>query len=158
MVDNTEFTTLFEGWGIGKDGYGGGTVNHAWSGGGLTILSQYLCGVAPVEPGYKTFHILPQPGDVTYASAEIASVSGRITASFTNNANEFTLTASVPTGTKAILGLPGKAYRQITLNGIVIWANGRYIHSKNAQPFIDPATDRFEFKLDKGHWILAGKR
>ena len=157
MVDNKQFTTLFEGWGIGKDGFGGGTVNHAWSGGGLTVLSQYLCGIAPVEPGYKTFHILPQPGNVAYASAEIASVSGKIKTGFTNNANIFTLTASVPANTKAIIGLPGKAYRQITLNGIVIWANGKYISNKNAKPFADPTGKRFEFKVGKGNWVLAGK-
>ncbi len=26
MVNNPNFTTLFEGWGIGKEGFGGGTV------------------------------------------------------------------------------------------------------------------------------------
>ena len=31
-------TTLWEGWGIGSEGFGGGTYNHAWSGGPLTIL------------------------------------------------------------------------------------------------------------------------
>lgn len=35
-------TTLWEGWGIGSEGFGGGTYNHAWSGGPLTILSQYM--------------------------------------------------------------------------------------------------------------------
>ena len=157
MVDNKQFTTLFEGWGIGKEGFGGGTVNHAWSGGGLTVLSQYLCGIAPIEPGYKTFHILPQPGNIHHASAEIASVSGKIKTSFSNNASEFILTANIPAGTKAIIGLPGKAYQQITLNGIIIWANGKYINNKNAQLFSDTAANRFEFKLAKGVWILAGK-
>jgi alpha-L-rhamnosidase len=157
MVDNTQFTTLFEGWGIGKDGFGGGTVNHAWSGGGLTMLSQYLCGIAPVEPGYKIFHILPQPGNVRYASAEIASVAGKIKTSFTNGGNEFTLTAHVPTGTKAIIGLPGKVYKRITLNGAVVWANGRYINNKNAKPVLDLADDKVEFKVGKGDWVLVGK-
>ena len=120
MVNNKQFTTLFEGWGIGTEGFGGGTVNHAWSGGGLTVLSQYLCGIAPVEPGYKTFHILPQPGDVSYAAAEVASVAGNIKTSFTSNSTEFTLNTSVPKGTNAIVGLPGKDYQQISLNGVVI--------------------------------------
>jgi len=158
MVDNKQFTTLFEGWGIGKDGFGGGTVDHAWSGGGLTVLSQYLCGIAPVEPGYKIFHILPQPGNIGHASAEIASVSGDIKTSFKNKARKFTLTASVPNGTEAIIGLPGKAYRQITLNGVVIWKNGQYISNENAKPFADSAANRFEFKLTKGDWKLVGKR
>ena len=36
MVDNKEYSTLFEGWDIGEKGFGGGTVNHAWSGGGFS--------------------------------------------------------------------------------------------------------------------------
>ncbi|MFP4367340.1 MAG: hypothetical protein ACOCU3_00265 [bacterium] len=52
MVNHPEITTLWEGWGIGRSGYGGGSANHAWSGGGLTILSQYVAGIYPVEPAY----------------------------------------------------------------------------------------------------------
>ena len=29
MLDYAEYTTLFEGWGIGAEGFGGGTINHA---------------------------------------------------------------------------------------------------------------------------------
>jgi len=157
MVDNKQFTTLFEGWGIGKDGFGGGTVNHAWSGGGLTILSQYLCGISPVAPGYKTFHIFPQPGDAGHASAQIASVNGNIKAGFVNNANKFTLNASVPTGTQAIIGLPGKKYKRIRLNGVAVWANGKYINNKNASPLPAVAADRYSFKVGAGHWVLIGE-
>ncbi len=57
MVNDPERTTLYEGWGIGPNGFPGGTTNHAWSGGGLTILSQYVCGVAPTEVGYKAYRI-----------------------------------------------------------------------------------------------------
>ena len=39
--------------GIGENGYGGGSSNHAWSGGGLTVLAQYVCGVLPIESGYS---------------------------------------------------------------------------------------------------------
>lgn len=47
MVNHPDYTTLFEGWGIGKDGFGGGTVNHGWSGGGLVVCSSiYLRGIA----------------------------------------------------------------------------------------------------------------
>jgi len=156
MVDNTQFSTLFEGWGIGKDGFGGGTVNHAWSGGGLTVLSQYLCGIAPIEPGYRLFHILPQPGDIHSASTELISIAGKITTGFINNTGKFVLTATVPAGTKVIMGLPGKNYRKIMLNGTVIWENGKYSSTKNAIPFNDAGADRFEFKVGKGNWVLTG--
>ncbi len=46
MVES-ELSTLWEGWGIGPEGYGGGSYNHGWSGGPLTLMMQYIAGVAP---------------------------------------------------------------------------------------------------------------
>ncbi|RYE18568.1 MAG: glycoside hydrolase, partial [Sphingobacteriales bacterium] len=158
MVDNKQFTTLFEGWGIGKEGFGGGTVNHAWSGGGLTVISQYLCGIAPTTPGYKTFQILPQPGPVAHASAEISSVAGKIKSSFTNTNETFTLNATVPAGTIAVVGLPGKAYRQITVNGVRVWHNGRYVSNKYAKPDAETNSTHTQFKIGKGNWKVVGRR
>lgn len=126
MVNYPGFTTLFEGWGIGKEGFGGGTINHAWSGGGLTVLSQYLCGIAPIEPAYKRFQIMPQPGDVKNASAVVPSVAGKISSSFNNQPGKFTLKAIVPAGTTALIGIPNNGYTKIMLNNQVIWAKGRY--------------------------------
>lgn len=128
MVNYPGFTTLFEGWGVGEEGFGGGTVNHAWSGGGLTVLSQYLCGIAPIEAGYKTFHILPQPGDMESASATVQSVRGQIKTSFTNKPNQFTLTAHVPSTTTAIIGIPKAGVNKIKLNNKTVWpAKGKNI-------------------------------
>lgn len=59
MVEDPQCSTLYEGWGIGENGYGGGSSNHAWSGGGLTVLAQYVCGVLPIESGYSKFMVKP---------------------------------------------------------------------------------------------------
>ena len=44
MVNHPDYTTLFEGWEIGSSKYGGGTTNHAWSGGAITVIGAELCG------------------------------------------------------------------------------------------------------------------
>ncbi len=116
MVNNDYFTTLFEGWGIGREGFGGGTVNHAWSGGGLTVLSSRLCGIRPLTPGYKTFLVAPQPGNVREASAKVASVQGNIFAGYKIKDDRFYLDVVVPNGTTACVKLPD-GYRNIELNG-----------------------------------------
>jgi hypothetical protein len=54
MVESP-LSTLWEGWGIGKEGYGGGSYNHGWSGGPLTLLMEYVCGILPLEPGFSKF-------------------------------------------------------------------------------------------------------
>ncbi|MBD1433348.1 glycoside hydrolase [Sphingobacterium sp. DN00404] len=116
MVNNEYFTTLFEGWGIGREGFGGGTVNHAWSGGGLTVLSSRLCGIRPLTPGYKTFLVAPQPGDVREASAKVASVRGDIFAGYKMIDDRLYLDVVVPNGTTAHIKLPIE-YRKIKRNG-----------------------------------------
>ncbi len=116
MVNNAYFTTLFEGWGIGKNGFGGGTVNHAWSGGGLTILSSRLCGVRPLTPGYGRFLVAPQPGSVAAAAATLACVKGKIVTDFRNETRRFVLRVTVPAGATARVQLPGR-YRAVQLNG-----------------------------------------
>ena len=116
MVNNGYFTTLFEGWGVGREGFGGGTVNHAWSGGGLTVLSSRLCGIRSLTPGYKTFLVAPQPGDVREASAKVASVRGDIFAGYKMIDGRLYLDVVVPNGTTAHVKLP-IGYRKIKRNG-----------------------------------------
>ncbi len=158
MIDNKEYATLFEGWGIGKNGFGGGTTNHAWSGGGLTILSQYLCGIAPIEPGYKVFQIVPQPASVKQASAKVMSVAGEIKSSFVNEADKFELTVSVPQGTTAIIGIPTNGFQTITANNKIVWNNGKYMQIKNIEKYIDTMTSHVKFEVTAGNWTFVATK
>ncbi len=155
MVNDAQHSTLYEGWGIGSNGYGGGTINHAWSGGGLTIMSQYICGVAPVQPGYKVFHVLPQPAGLAFAKAVVPSVGGEIKVSFNNQAEKFELNLTVPTGTSAVVGVPRKDVGSVDFNGKVVWKNGKYLSHKLAEPFeSDPK--HIKFKVGAGnHQFIA---
>ncbi|SDC18569.1 alpha-L-rhamnosidase-related protein [Niabella drilacis] len=157
MVNHPGFTTLFEGWGIGAEGFGGGTVNHAWTGGGLTVLSQFLCGIAPLQPGYKLFQILPQPGSVTRARASVASVAGQITSSFKQSDKTFVLTAVVPDGTRAVVGIPDKGYRRIMLGKEVIWENGRYKKNDRIQMMGD-TPGHISVLVTPGKWELCASK
>jgi hypothetical protein len=157
MVAHPYFTTLFEGWGIGKEGFGGGTVNHAWSGGGLTVLSQYLCGIAPAAPGYKKIAVLPQPGPIEKAEATVASVAGTIKSAFQNAATRFILKVSIPEGAAAIIGVPGIGYRKIYLNRKLVWENGKY--KKGTVQETGNATRRhIRFVVGSGTWNVEAIR
>ena len=99
-----DYTTLFEGWGIGSEGFGGGTINHAWSGGPLTILSQKLCGIEPTAPGFRTFEVKPQMGTLKTASAALETHYGMIRVSLNRKSAKShvaSLTIEVPEGTTA---------------------------------------------------------
>ena len=99
-----DYTTLFEGWGIGSEGFGGGTINHAWSGGPLTILSQKLCGIEPAAPGFQTFDVKPQLGTLKTASAALETHYGMIRVSISRKSvksHVASLAIEVPEGTTA---------------------------------------------------------
>uniref|UniRef100_UPI0025CE7359 alpha-L-rhamnosidase C-terminal domain-containing protein n=1 Tax=uncultured Parabacteroides sp. TaxID=512312 RepID=UPI0025CE7359 len=94
-------TTLFEGWGIGPDGFGGGTTNHAWSGGPLTLLSQKVCGIEPTSPGFRSFKVCPQMGTLTETSATVDTHYGKIQVFLNRKGGKIWMTLSVPAGTTA---------------------------------------------------------
>ncbi|WP_276090505.1 alpha-L-rhamnosidase C-terminal domain-containing protein [Pedobacter sp. JY14-1] len=124
MVSNPRFTTLFEVWEMNDDGTGNGTVNHAWSGGGLTVLSQYLSGVAPLKPGYTQFQVKPQPGPLQRFDTNVPSRAGNIKVSWKQDGSKQLMTLTVPRDTEAFVTLPGTGYQQILLNGKAAWKKG----------------------------------
>lgn len=78
MVDCPDYSTLWEGWGIGAEGYGGGTTNHAWSGGGLTCLAQYAVGLRPLKPAFEEFVIAPSLGQIKNVNYAAETASGKV--------------------------------------------------------------------------------
>jgi alpha-L-rhamnosidase len=126
MVESP-LSTLWEGWEIGSGTYGGGTANHAWSGGGLILLSQYVAGVYPTLPGYGEFHVMPQEGRLSSIKACVPSVQGNIDLSIESTPGTYLLILKAPAGTRAVVGLHAKdrrgtAARKIMVNGALLWS------------------------------------
>lgn len=153
MVEMPGFTTLFEGWGIGGEGFGGGTVNHGWSGGGLVICEQYICGVAPIKPGFKEFQILPQPGNIQSAESVIPTIQGKINVRFSQDKSAFELKANVPAGCKSLMGVPARNYREIRINDQLVWKNGKYV---SGTPYMQGAPQRLHiaFNCPEGDYVI----
>jgi hypothetical protein len=154
MVYDERFTTLFEGWGIGTEGFGGGTVNHAWSGGGATIASQYICGIAPLEPGYKKFQIQPQPGSIAEAKALVPSVSGNITSAFISTKNHFQLIVEVPKGTEAIVNMPEGNYTEMRINETRVWKAGKFSSTRIIKPNLENTSSKLSFIVSPGRYTI----
>lgn len=106
MLSYKEYTTLFEGWGVGAEGFGGGTINHAWSGGPLTLLSQKVCGIEPTSPGFRTFQIKPQMGSLTEASATVPTHYGDIKVDLRKSGRTILMEIQVPEQTCAVVVWP----------------------------------------------------
>ena len=116
MVDSP-LTTLWEGWGIGHKGFGGGSYNHAWSGGPLTILSSYIAGIQVVKPVFKVFSVCPNLGNLNQVKVTVPLSGGRsIQADLTKTPSGCMLKLNVPNQTVAIVQLP-EGYTKMEVNG-----------------------------------------
>lgn len=106
MVEHPDYTTLFEGWGIGAEGFGGGTTNHAWSGGPLITVCEYLMGITPLEAGWSRFQVKPDAVTFGRASLDVPTVKGMVRFAFKKSGSKTTYTLTVPEGTEAVFYLP----------------------------------------------------
>ncbi len=116
MIDSP-ITTLWEGWGIGPEGYGGGSYNHAWSGGVLTLLSQYVAGIDPLEPGYGRVAIKPRLGRLRCAQATVQTPRGELRVRHERAAEGYRLELHSPAGMECLVTLPRQPGQTISVDG-----------------------------------------
>lgn len=111
-------TTLWEGWGIGSKGFGGGSYNHAWSGGPLTVLCQYIAGIETVEPAFRIFRVKPNTGNLSYIRIVVPLSGGRTIGMVLNkDARKCSVVLYVPIGTKALFSIP-EGYSTMFVEGV----------------------------------------
>ena len=158
MVNDQTCTTLWELWEKG----GPGTYNHAWAGGPLTLLSQYTAGVAPDTPGFAAYHVLPQEGGLDCVDVVVPSVKGNIHVMLKKDAVQYALSLSSPPDTRATVGmpkacLPGKAVRQITANGVVVWEESMHAGGANNVVFQGQDQWYYLFSVPPGDWEIVAR-
>lgn len=87
------------------------SLAHPWGAAPTYVLSEFLLGVAPTSPGYKTVTITPLIGylDLGEVSGRVPTPHGPIEVAWIVNDTSVDLTILVPTGTTATLRLPAGA-------------------------------------------------
>jgi alpha-L-rhamnosidase len=129
----------------GTPGLGEGTsLAHGWGSGPTSALSKYVLGVRPVEPGYKTWLVEPQPGDLGWAAGTVPTPYGPIVVSWQKASRGLRLELWVPAGTRGTVGLPvSGANASLSDNGRAVRGvdasqqpNGRagYLYLQNLRP------------------------
>ncbi len=149
MINDPARTTLYELWNIGS-----GSVNHAWSGGGLTILSQYVCGVYPVEAAWKTIRIRPQMGSLTYAATENTTVNGKFSVEINKSNGKYRIHTLLPQESNAIVMIP-VSYKKINLNNHLIW-NGKEKRNQWSE-YLGIDNGYHTFKIKSGNWNFVAE-
>ncbi|HEX8547669.1 MAG TPA: alpha-L-rhamnosidase C-terminal domain-containing protein [Cytophagaceae bacterium] len=154
MVDSP-LTTLWENFrSTDQD-----TYNHGWSGGPLTLMSQYIAGLAPLTPGYKTFQIKPMPGNLKSIQTKTVTVKGDISLDLKLTVNEVSMAIGIPANTEALVGIPklGKEIVSVLLNNEVIWKNHQATKKSSHPKFIKEDEDYLYFNVKPGKFQLLGK-
>ena len=117
---NENYSTLWEFWNSWQ-----GTMNHAWSGGPLVIMSKYFAGIAPLEAGYKSVKIDPQYNLSDRLNCTVPSVKGLITLDYRQSEGKYTINLTVPQGVNTVLHAPEGAC--ININSKPFYNDGKYV-------------------------------
>ena len=94
-------STLWERWPEASEHPG--TINHAWSGGPLTLLSSLVAGVRPSTPGWERIEIQPNPGDLNTLHCELATTKGMLSVQVRRVDAEWTVRLEIPDGAAVTL-------------------------------------------------------
>ncbi len=106
-----EYSTLWEGWeytgGRGmKYKSGSGTYNHAWSGGGLTILSEFIAGISPIKPAFEQFRVCPNLATLNRVRSVVPTTYGSIEMTAQKCTEGLAIELTIPQNTSAVVDLP----------------------------------------------------
>ena len=138
------------------------TNNHAWTGGPLTLLCQYVAGVTPDKPGYEQYHILPQMGTLKDISFTHQTIKGSLKVDINNRRNEFTLQVSTLPNATAIVGVPCNAvndFKTVQINKKIVWLGGVFIPMKAAVKYIGFKDGYLQFIIQgKGNYLIEAKK
>ncbi|HEX4832411.1 MAG TPA: alpha-L-rhamnosidase C-terminal domain-containing protein [Trebonia sp.] len=115
----------------GSPGFGAGTsLSHGWSSMPASALPQYVLGVAPATPGYATWLVQPQAGDLAWAEGQVPTPHGTITVDWASQVGDgdFAMSVTAPAGTSGTIAVPvgSAASPVVAVGGNVVWSNGAF--------------------------------
>ncbi|KAI0177223.1 alpha-L-rhamnosidase A [Pestalotiopsis sp. NC0098] len=126
--------TAWEGIGGGGQPYEGGftSMAHGWSTGVVPALSNYVLGVKPTGPGFKSWVVRPHPGDLTWARGVVPAPDGPIKVHWTLSDDQHYICLGAPSTTGGVVEivLEGLGNRGVVVNGLTVWSGGNIVSSK----------------------------
>ncbi len=135
---------------------GKGTYNHAWSGGPLTILSQYVAGVEPTEPGFAQYAIRPQLGPLKEIEAKVPTRSGVIDLQVRQDSEgAFKLRLKSPPGLLAEVQLPvaeNGAKSDVAVNGQLLVRANETVGQTSKVKYEGQQGGYLRFAVPSGEW------
>lgn len=112
-------TTIWELWNGNTADPTMNSGNHVMLVGDLVLwFYEYLAGIAPASPGFKTIQMQPHPvGDLTFVKASHNSPYGLIASEWRRTDGKFDWRIEIPANTTATVIVPPEKQGRITCNG-----------------------------------------
>jgi alpha-L-rhamnosidase len=82
--------------------------NHAWGAVPANIIPRKLMGIEPLSPGWDTYRIKPQPGDLRYAAITVPTIKGSIGARYEQKDDGLLMQLQLPANAEAQVVLPAR--------------------------------------------------
>ena len=89
------------------------SFNHYSYGAVGDFLYRRVCGLEAMEAGYRVFRVQPHPGRLRWAQTGHVSPFGEIRVRWETEGSDFTLSVTVPKGTRAEVILPDGEKRML---------------------------------------------
>jgi len=124
------------------------TWNHAWGAAPANIIARRMMGIQPLEPGFGSFVINPQPGYLNRAEIKMPVIRGTILCNLTNNEGEWEMEVSVPGNCRATVLFPAN------LNNIKV--NGKKVKTKITNHYY--SGEKNLINLKSGDFIISAKQ
>ncbi|MDR3707432.1 MAG: alpha-L-rhamnosidase C-terminal domain-containing protein [Capsulimonadaceae bacterium] len=84
---------------------------HAWSSGVTSWLTEWVLGVRSTGPAYRTVVIAPDLAGLSWAAGDVPTPRGAIRVHASAAAGWLSISAQIPDGTTASVGVPGRTVR-----------------------------------------------
>ncbi|MFN4144888.1 MAG: alpha-L-rhamnosidase N-terminal domain-containing protein [Runella sp.] len=151
MVQHPTISTLWEGWAVGSATYGGGSYNHGWSGGPLSLLSGYVAGIQPTSMGYATYQVRPQLATLTHISCQSATPKGIFQFTLKKEPQRQSLKIQTLNAIGNI-AIPKPSHfvpHYLKINQQVVWQNGKSKHKKNGLVLVSEDSTYWYFECNR---------
>ena len=115
VLDDLHCTITPEAW--GHKHKGNMTLSHPWGASPGCSIVQGMFGIYPTTPGFYTFDIKLQPGEIKSAKVTAPCVQGSVSAAYNQVENGVSVEVTVPANTTATLWIPAEKEGTLTVNG-----------------------------------------
>jgi hypothetical protein len=142
---------------------GESSLAHGWGAGPTAALSAYVAGLRPASPGWQTWLVEPQPGDLDFVQASVGTPRGKLSARWERDGGDgrsFKLTIKAPRNTTGTVAVPLLgSNRTIGRDGRVVWKGNRPVGGAAARRtgdyvrFFEPHAGTHTYA-----WAVGGKK